>query len=407
MSGDTAAPWFCVVGLHEDGLAGLGCRARALVDQADVLVGDARLLGHVPEDGRERLCWPKPLAALFPDLEQRQGRQRICVLASGDPLVYGIGSLIAVRFSGAVIVPAPSSFALARARMGWDEGRSEALSLHHHGVETLAGSLFPGARLLVLTRDGTTPALVAAFLTGRGYGVSRLTVLERMAGPQERRLEGQAARWPHGSVDPLNVLAIECLAEGEALALPHAPGLADELFASDGVMTKREARALTISALQPLPGQVLWDVGAGCGSIGIEWLRAAGPRARVLAVEAKPARQALIAVNRDRFGAGRLEIVGGQAPGVLAGLVAPDTVFIGGGVTAEGVFDACWQALRPGGVLVANAVSLEAEAALAGLSQRFGGALIRIEISRTVALGGFTGWKPMMPLTQWSTRKAR
>ncbi len=397
--------WLSVVGVHEDGLAGLGARARAVVAGAETLVGDARMLGHVPEDGRERLSWPKPLSALFPEIEKRRGR-RVCVLASGDPLVHGIGALIAARFPEAVFLPAPSSFALARARMGWDDGSLECLSLHHHPLESLAGALFPGARLLLLTRDGATPAAAAAFLTARGFGPSRLTVFERMAGPREVRLEGVAGSWPHERVDDLNVLAIECRAGDGALALPRAPGLDDDLFASDGVMTKREARALTISALRPLPGQVLWDVGAGCGSIGIEWLRAAGPKARVLAIEAKPERCALIADNRVRFGATRLEIVAGEAPEALAGLTAPDTVFIGGGITVPGVFAACWGALKPGGLLVANGVTLEAEAALAGWSQSHGGALIRIEIARTVPLGGFTGWRPLMPLSQWSVRKA-
>ena len=401
-----SAAWLSVVGLHEDGLAGLGARARALVDGAESLVGDARMLGHVAEDGRERLSWPKPLSALFPEIDKRRGR-RVCVLASGDPLVHGIGALIAARFPEALFVPAPSSFALARARMGWDEGSVEALSLHHQPLETLAGALRPGARLVVLTRDGATPAAAAAYLTARGYGASRLTVFERMAGPREARIDGLAASWPDAAVDDLNVLAIECVAEGEALVLPRAPGLADEHFASDGVMTKREARALTISALQPLPGQLLWDVGAGCGSIAVEWLRATGPRGRAVAIEAKRERQALIAENRERFGAARLEIVAGEAPGALAGLAAPDSIFIGGGLTAPGVFEACWSALKPGGLLVANGVSLEAEAALAGLSQGYGGSLIRIEISRTVPLGGFTGWRPLMPLTQWSIRKAR
>ena len=405
MTSEASWPWLAVVGLHEDGLAGLGARARALVEGAETLVGDARMLAHVPEDGRERLCWPKPLSLLFPEFEARRGR-RVCVLASGDPLVHGIGALISSRFAGAEIVPAPSSFALARARMGWDAAAVETLSLHNRPLETLGGALHPGARLVVLTRDGATPAAAAALLTARGYGASRLTVFERMAGPRELRLEGSAASWPHGAVDDLNVLAVECVAGDGAVTLPRAPGLDDDLFASDGVMTKREARILTIAALRPLPGQVLWDVGAGCGSIAVEWLRAAGPRARALAVEAKPERRALIAENRSRFGADRLEIIEGAAPGALEGLAAPDAVFIGGGLTATGVFEACWSALKPGGTLVANAVSLEAEAALAGLSQRFGGTLIRIGISRTVPLGGFTGWRPQMPLTQWSARKA-
>ena len=397
-------PWLSVVGLHEDGLGGLGVAARALVDGADTLIGDARMLAHVPEDGRERLSWPKPLTALFPEIEARRDR-RVCVLASGDPLVHGIGTLIAGRFPEVAIVPAPSAYALARARLGWDEATVDSLSLHNRPLETLAGALYPGARLLVLTRDGTTPAAAAALLTALGYGGSRLTVFERLAGPAEARREGSAAGWPFPQVDDLNVLAVECVADAGAASLPRAPGLDDGLFASDGVMTKREVRTLTIAALQPLPGQVLWDVGAGCGSVAVEWLRMAGPRARAFAIEAKPERQALIAGNVRRFGAARLEIVAGTAPAALSGLAEPDAVFIGGGLTAPGVVDACWQALRPGGVLVANGVTLEAEAALAGLAAWRGGTLTRIDIARTVPLGSFTGWRPLMPVAQWSARK--
>ncbi len=399
-------PWLWVIGLHEDGLAGLGARARALVEGAEILVGDARMLHHVPEDGRERLTWPKPLSALFAEIEKRRGR-RVCVLASGDPLVHGIGALIVARFSETVFLPAPSSFSLVRARLGWEDGSVECLSLHHHPLATLAGALYPDAKLIVLSRDGTTPGEVAGYLTQHGFGSSLMTVFERMAGPHEVRQEGLAASWSHPRIDDLNVIAIACRADSGARSLPRSPGLEDDLFASDGVMTKREVRALTISALQPLPSQVLWDVGAGCGSVAIEWLRAAGQKARVVAIESKPERCALIAENRGRFGATRLEILAGEAPEALAGLTAPDRVFIGGGITAPGLFEACWSALRPGGVLVANAVSLEAEAMLAELSRRHGGVLIRIDIARTVPLGGFTAWRALMPLTQWSVRKAQ
>jgi precorrin-6Y C5,15-methyltransferase (decarboxylating) len=397
------AVWLAVVGLHEDGLAGLGATARALVDEAGTLVGDQRMLSHLPEDGRERLHWPKPLSALWPEIERRRG-QRVCVLASGDPLCHGIGALIAARFAPGewVMVPAPSAFSLACARLGWSHAEVDTLSLHNRPLEALAGLLAPGARLVVLTRDGTTPAAVAALLTDRGYGASRLTVLERLAGPQERRRDGRAEAWPFARVDDLNVLAIACEAAADALVLPRVSGLADDVFHSDGVMTKREVRAVTLSALAPLPGQVLWDVGAGCGTIGIEWLRATGVRGRVLAVEREPGRRALIAANRDRFGADRLEIVAGSAPEALAGLAAPDAVFIGGGLTGAGVFEACWAALKPGGRLVTNAVTLEAEAAVLQGYGRWGGELVRLAVSRAGQLGGLNGWQAHRTVTQWS-----
>ncbi len=403
MSAAGGSVWLSVVGLHEDGLAGLGATARALVDGAGTLVGDERMLSHLPEDGRERLNWPKPLTALWPEIERRRGRP-VCVLASGDPLCHGIGALIAAYFAPGewVIVPAPSAFSLACARLGWSHAEVETLSLHNRPLEVLAGRLYPGVRLVVLTRDGTTPAAVAAVLTACGYGPSRLTVLERLAGPREARLEGCAEAWPFARVDDLNVLAIACETTAGAWVLPQVPGLADDVFQSDGVMTKREVRAVTLSALAPLPGQVLWDVGAGCGSIGIEWLRATGPRGRVLAVEREPDRRALIAANRDRFGADRLEIIAGSAPEVLAGLAAPDAVFIGGGMTNAGVFEACWMALKPGGRLVANAVTLEAEAVVLAGYERFGGELLRLAVSRAGRLGGLSGWQALRTVTQWS-----
>jgi precorrin-6Y C5,15-methyltransferase (decarboxylating) len=398
-------PWLAVVGLHEDGLAGLGAAARALVDGAETLVGDARMLGHVAEDGRERLIWPKPLTALFPELARRRGRP-VCVLASGDPLCHGIGALIARHFAPEDwrIWPAPSSLALACARLGWSQGEVDTLSLHHRPVSALLGLLGPGVRLVLLTRDGATPAAVAALLTERGYGASRLTVFERLAGPAERRLDGVAAVWPWPQLDELNVLAIDCVAGAGAVLLPAVPGWPDSVFASDGVMTKREVRALTVSALAPGPGPgpVLWDVGAGCGSVAIEWLRVAGPGGRAIAVERQPERLALIATNRERFGADRLDIVAGAAPAALAGLPAPDAVFIGGGVTVPGVVEACLAALKPGGRLVANAVTLEAETVLLDLYRRHGGELVRLAVFRAGAVGDFTGWRPQMPLTQWT-----
>ncbi|MEI8394006.1 MAG: precorrin-6y C5,15-methyltransferase (decarboxylating) subunit CbiE [Rhodospirillaceae bacterium] len=405
---DASPPWLSVIGLHEDGLAGLGATARALVDGAETLVGDARMLSYLPEDGRERLIWPRPLTALFPEIERRRGRP-VCVLASGDPLCHGIGALIAARFpaSERVIIPAPTAFALARARLGWSEGEVETLSLHNRPLETLADALYPAARLVVLTRDGGTPAAVAAYLTERGFGASRLTVFERMNGPDEQRFEGGAEDWPFARLHDLNVLAIECHASDDACYYSRVVGLPDEAFLSDGVMTKREARALAVSALAPLPGELLWDVGAGCGTIGIEWLRAAGARARVLAIETKPERRALIAANRLRFGADRLDIIAGNVPGALAGLAAPDAIFIGGGLTVAGVLERCLAALKPGGRLVAHAVTLEAESVLLNAAATHGGGLVRVSVARAEPLGGFTGWRPQMPLTEWSYRKTR
>ncbi len=403
MSEGNRSAWLSVVGLHEDGLSGLGAVARALVEGAGTVIGDERMLSHLPEDGRERLSWPKPLSALWPEIERRRGRP-VCVLASGDPLCHGIGALIAAHFAPGewVIVPAPSAFSLACARLGWNQAEVETLSLHNRPLEALAGLLYPGARLVALTRDGTTPAAAAALLTARGYGSSRLTVLERLAGPQEARRDGTAESWPFARVDDLNVLAITCEAAADAWVSPRVAGLADDAFLSDGTMTKREVRAVTLSALAPLPGQTLWDVGAGCGSVSVEWLRAAGPRGRVFAVERSAERRALISANRERFGVDRLDIVAGSAPEALEALPAPDTVFIGGGLTNAGVFEACWVALKPGGRLVTNAVTLEAEAVVLKGYEQFGGELVRLSVSRAGRLGGLSGWRAQRTVTQWT-----
>ncbi|MEI6985740.1 MAG: precorrin-6y C5,15-methyltransferase (decarboxylating) subunit CbiE [Rhodospirillaceae bacterium] len=399
-------PWLSMIGLHEDGLDGLGVTARRLVDGAETLIGDARMLALVADDGRERLMWPKPLTALFPEIERRRGRP-VCVLASGDPLNYGIAALITAHFAPGywVIMPAPSAFSLACARLGWPHSTVEILSLHNRPLAALAGFIRPNARLVVLTRDGSTPAAAASLLTELGYGASAITVFERMAGPHEARLEGRADAWSYDRLDDLNVMAIACAASGAALVLGCAPGLPDEAFFSDGMITKREARALTVSALMPQPAQILWDVGAGCGTVGIEWLRAAGQRSRVLAIESEPSRCAMIAANRARFGAVRLEIIAGSAPDALSGLVVPDAVFIGGGLTVPGVFDASLLALRPGGVMVVNTVTLEGERMLLEFHHRLGGELMRLAVARASALGRQATLRPQLPLTQWTFRK--
>ncbi|CAK0779144.1 Precorrin-6Y C(5,15)-methyltransferase (decarboxylating) [uncultured Gammaproteobacteria bacterium] len=400
-------PWLTIVGLHEDGLDGLTPAARAAVDQAEVLAGDARMLAMVPDDGRERLPWPKPLSKLFPDLEQCRPR-KVVILASGDPLDHGVGALVVRAFPRGEwrILPAPSSFALARARMGWSDGETETLSIHNRPVAVLTGHLFDGVKLIVLARDGGSAAAVAALLTARGYGRSTITVLERMGGVAEARIEGIAQDWKHdGRTADLNTLAIECVAEPGACVLPRTGGLPDQLFQTDGLLTKCEVRAVTLAALAPLPGQVLWDVGAGSGSIGIEWLRLA-PRGRAVAIERDQKRLPLIKANAEALGADRLEIISGSAPDALgiisAPFAPPDTVFIGGGIDTPGVFEACWRALKPGGRLVANSVSLEGQRILFGLHAAHGGEMLQIAIGRAGPLGSMTGWRPLMPVVQWT-----
>ena len=393
-------PWLSIVGLGEDGLPGLAPAARALLDNAEVLIGGTRHLDMVPDDGRERLTWPSPLGAIVEEIARRRG-QRVCVLATGDPMHYGIGVTLAkaVPMDEMVIIPAPSAFSLACARLGWTLSEVEPLTLHGRPLALLHPAIQPGARLLLLSNDAATPDQVAELLRARGYGPSRMVVLEHMGGAKERRLDATAEAWQPGRVADFNTIAVDCLAGPDAALLPRTPGLPDEAFRHDGQMTKREVRAVTLSALQPVPGQLLWDLGAGSGSIAIEWMRS-HPCCRAIAVERYAGRIALIAGNAAALGTPGLEIVEGEAPGALDGLEAPDAAFIGGGLRADGNFETCWDRLKPGGRLVANAVTVEGEQALARWRAELGGELIRIAVSRTGAVGPYTGWRPLMPVTQ-------
>ena len=399
-------PWLSIVGIGEDGLEGMAPAARALVAQATVLIGGDRHLALVPDDTRERLTWPSPLSDLIPEIVSRRG-QAVCVLASGDPLFYGIGVTLArsIPPEEMTIVPAPSAFSLACARLGWDRAAVDTLTLHGRPLALLQPFIQPDARLLVLSEDGYTPARVAEALVARGYGESRLTVLEHMGGPRERQVEGRAAAWGDRRTADLNTLAIECVADPGTPLLPRVPGLPDDAFRHDGQMTKREVRAVTLSALAPVPGQLLWDVGAGCGSIAIEWLRAVS-RSRAIAVERKPERLALIADNATALGTPELSIVPGVAPAALEGLEAPDAVFLGGGVSQPGLIEACWLALKPGGRLVANAVTLEGEARLIAWRQSRGGTLTRISVERSGPVGDLHAWRPLMTVVHYAGQKA-
>ncbi|WP_353859808.1 precorrin-6y C5,15-methyltransferase (decarboxylating) subunit CbiE [Azospirillum formosense] len=398
--------WLSVVGIGEDGWDGLSPAARALVEGAELLAGGARHLALVPEAvGQERLPWPSPLSDAYPALLERRG-QRVCVLASGDPSWYGIGATLTglVPADEMLAIPAPSAFSLAAARLGWPLQDCGALTVHGRPLELVIPHLQPGARLLVLSWDGTTPAKLAALLTARGFGPSRLTALESMGGPRERSIVATADAWPAERVADLNTLAVECVAAPGARALPRTPGLPDDWFEHDGQITKREIRAVTLSWLAPRRGELLWDVGAGSGSIGIEWMLS-DPANRAIAVEHKADRAARIPANAAAFGVPGLELVRGKAPDALDGLPAPDAVFIGGGLTNDGVLDACWGALKPGGRIVANAVTLESEALLIATHKRLGGQLSQIAVSRAAPIGGFTGWRPLMPVTLWLAEK--
>jgi precorrin-6Y C5,15-methyltransferase (decarboxylating) len=397
-------PWLTLVGIGEDGYPGLGKAARRALLAATRIVGAPRQLALLPPCiSGERESWPSPF-----DLEPLLARrgEAVCVLASGDPMFYGVGASLArqVPADELLVLPAPSSVSLAAARLGWPLQEVEVVSLVGRPLATLHGKLYPGVRLLVLSADGDTPAQVAEALCARGFGASHLTLLEHLGGPHERRVDGLAASWnlPHGA--DLNLLAVECLADAGTSLLPPTCGLPDDAYRHDGQLTKRDVRAVTLARLAPLPGELLWDVGAGCGSIGIEWMRA-HPACRAIAIEANDGRQAHIRHNRDALGVPGLQLVAGHAPEALTGLPAPDAIFIGGGVTVPGVLDDCWAALKPGGRLLANAVTIQSEAALVAFREQHGGELLRLTVAQAQPLGGFDTWRAALPITLLAVRK--
>ncbi len=392
-------PWLAIVGIGEDGH--LPPAARAAVESAALVVGGRRHLALADAAIRgERMAWPSPMAEAYPVLLARRG-QPVCVLASGDPYCFGVGAALAALVPAAEIVchPAPSAFALARARLGWPDAAE--LSACGRPLAALGPQLQPGARLLVLSAGAETPAALAAMLRARGLGASALWVLEAMGGPAERIRPTTAAGFDLAEVHALNTVAV-CVAGPVAQHL--ATGLPDALFEHDGQLTRREVRAVTLSTLAPRRGERLWDVGGGAGSIGIEWMLR-HPANRAVTVEPHPDRAARIARNAAALGVPGLAVVQGAAPDALAGLPPPDAVFLGGGAHRPGVIDAAWAALPPEGRMVANAVTLETEAALLGARERFGGTLLRILLERLDAVGTMHAFRPAMTVTQWSAVK--
>jgi precorrin-6Y C5,15-methyltransferase (decarboxylating) len=394
-------PWLTLIGLGEDGV--LSPAASERLRQATLVVGGARHLALVGQTRAERLEWPSPLQEAFPAILGRRGAP-VCVLASGDPFFFGIGSLLAERVGADEFesFPQPSAFSLAASRLGWALQDCALVSLHGRALERVIPLLQPRARVLALSWDGETPQRLASLLCARGLGDSRLTVLEAMGGARERRRSASAWEFDARNVDPLNTIALEVAAiVGERVA-PRAPGLPDDWFENDGQLTKREMRALTISALAPRPREMLWDVGAGSGSIGVEWLLA-DPSLQAVAIEREPERAARIRRNAAALGVPHLRLVEGAAPAALEGLPAPDAIFLGGGIT--GAVAPCWAALKTGGRLVVNAVTVESQAALSELSRRYGGELLQAQFARAEPVGRFRGFRPAMPVLQWRAVK--
>jgi precorrin-6Y C5,15-methyltransferase (decarboxylating) len=398
--------WLAILGIGEDGVEGLSAAARALVSGAELVVGGARHLALAAGLIRgEQLAWPTPLADAFPAICARRGRP-VAVLASGDPFCYGVGNKLLrhVPAEETLCLPAPSAFSLACARLGWPLQDTATISFCGRPLETLAPLLQPAARILTLSADATTPSKIAAYLSGRGFGGSTLHVLEALGGASERLRQSRADAFDVDQVNALNLVGIEAVATPDALVIPLAAGLPDEAFEHDGQLTKREIRAVTLSSLAPRRGELLWDIGCGSGSIAIEWMLR-HPANRAIGIEENPERSTRAARNAATLGAPAIEVITGAAPAALAGLPSPDAVFIGGGAQENGVIDTAWQAIKPGGRLVANSVTIETEAVLIGAQARLGGTLTRLSVERLDRIGTMHGYRPAMTVTQWSAVK--
>ncbi|MEW9805067.1 precorrin-6y C5,15-methyltransferase (decarboxylating) subunit CbiE [Mesorhizobium sp. ZMM04-5] len=402
-----SSKWLSVVGIGEDGVGGLGDAAKRLIGEAEIVFGGKRHLALANEliKGESR-AWPIPFDTAMREVLALRG-QKVCVLASGDPFLHGVGVTLARHVpSGEMIaIPAPSAFSLAASRLGWALQDVETVSLHGHSIDLIRPLLQPNRRVLALTSDGEGPAAVASLLAGHGFGASKLTVLEALGGEDERIRTTTARGFDLEKINALNVLALEIETGPEARVLPLTAGRADALFEHDGQITKRAVRAVTLAALAPRRGELLWDIGAGSGSIAIEWMLA-DPAMRAIAIEGDAERAARIGRNAAALGVPGLKVIEGTAPAALAGLPTPDAIFIGGGGTDAGVMDAAVAALPSGGRLVANAVTLEMEALLLARHAALGGELTRIAIARETAIGSMRGWRPAMPVTQWSWVKA-
>lgn len=405
---DTAARWLSIVGIGEDGVDGLSPVAQHLVSGAELVVGGKRHLALAGALVRGRsLAWPSPITDAVPEIEKLRGRP-VAVLASGDPFHYGVGDLLMRCFGVAEMacLPHASAFSLAASRLGWSLQDVATVSLHGRALEGIVRYLQPGARILALAWNGETPGKLARFLAARGMGGSRLVVLEALGGPRELLREATASTFDLADVEALNTIGLEIVADPAATVIPLASGLDDTMFEHDGQLTKREVRAVTVSALAPRQGELLWDIGLGAGSIAIEWLLR-HPSLRAIGIEADAGRAGCAARNAAVLGTPDLRIVEGTAPQALSDLPGPDAVFIGGGLSNPGVFEAAWSALKPGGRLVANGVSLATEARLIELFQKHGGDLVRLDVSRAgkAGTGNVFVWRTAAPIVQWRARK--
>ena len=397
--------WLTIVGMGEEGFAGLSGAAKSALENAEIIVGSERLFALIPKLSAERHLWPQPFSAFYKEILKLKD-QRTVLLATGDPMNFGVARKLfeLLPREEIVVMPHLSAFSLAAAHMGWSIPDCDCFTIHGRPAATLEAFIQPEAMLLILTQDETSIAEVCRRLIARGFENSEVTVLENLGGTLQRISHFAAHDIPNMSWSPLNTLAVRCIASQSAKIYSRAGGLPDDAFQHDGQLTKREVRVATLSALAPAPDQLLWDVGAGCGSIAIEWMRSTRG-CEAIAIEQNVERCAMIAHNADQLGTPRLRCIRGGAPKALVDINAPHAIFIGGGIGDAGVFEACWQALRSGGRLVANVVTVEGEMHLFDLQEKHGGELLRFNISRLEPVGKFRALKPKMPVTQWRVIK--
>jgi precorrin-6Y C5,15-methyltransferase (decarboxylating) len=405
-----------VIGIGEDGYDGLSPLARKIIENAAIIFGGTRHIAMLPgSNTATQNKWITPFEANLPLIEDCLDRNPV-VLASGDPMYFGVGNTLIKYFGHEPIyaIPAPSSISLAASRLGWPLAECDVITLHGRDPETLRAHLRPHGKLIALSADGSTPALVAVMLCEAGFDQSRMSVCERLGSPEERITTQTARTWQSTatsmpdvkSVDPLNLIMIDLEAGTKARLLPTGPGLPDDAFIHDGMITKSEIRAQTLSSLAPFTGGVLWDLGAGCGSVSIEWMRMRG---KAVAIERDAERCAMIKKNALRLGVPGLVIEQTTIEDALAfadRLPRPDAIFIGGGITSQGLLDACWKLLPSHGRLVANTVTLEGEEQLLRFYNENGGTLSRLSVSRLVPRGNFKGWSTLAPVTHYLGVKA-
>jgi precorrin-6Y C5,15-methyltransferase (decarboxylating) len=395
-----------IVGIGTDGADGLSNAARTAIQRAELVAGSQRQVALVRSlVSGDVLIWPSPLAEGVAKVMARRGRST-CILASGDPFFYGIGATLAPQLTAGEFTcyPVPSSISLAAARLGWPLQDTEVVSLHGRDLHEILRYLQPGRHVIALSWDHRTPRELALLLSARGFGRSQLHVLEALGGPEERVRNSTASEFALGDVADLNLVALELVADEDATILPCRASLPDSALENDGQLTKQDVRAITLSALAPRAGELLWDVGAGAGSIGIEWMLS-HPACRAIAIEENPERCARIRRNASALGAPRLEVIEGSAPEALGSLTKPNAIFIGGGASEPGVIQSCWNALPIGGRLVVNAVALETQTLLIQQHAARGGDLRRIAIESAVPLGSMHGFRPAMPIVQWRITK--